>query len=298
MSHEQNRPAGNEPLADKIIERIEQEGVTPKPRWRFTLLNRLFWLLWGVSILFAVAAAGAMIFALANAGWEFRAVTHDSFVAYLIDVLPLFWIAAIVLLLLLAHETVRRTKLGYRYPVKTVVGFGALGVLLGGFVLFASGLAESVEQGVGRHIPLYHPALELQRRVWMDPGRGLLAGEVVGSEAGYATFTVRTFDGVTWVVNGDDLRDRDRLFLTAHRVVRMVGVPAAGSSTFHACFVFPWKVYGYPPPEATRSGFPAPPPHDATFVRKLVGERSTECKGVRPYPVLKRMRQEESSTSE
>ncbi len=296
MFHEQSRRAGNEPLADKIIERIEQEGVTPKPRWRFTLLNRLFWLLWGVSILFAVASAGAMIFALANAGWEFRAVTHDSFVAYLVDVLPLFWIAAIVLLLLLAHETVRRTKLGYRYPVKTVVGFGALGVLLGGFVLFASGWAQDVEQGFGKRIPLYHPALEYQRRIWVNPERGLLAGEVTATEPEYATFTVRTFDGVVWIVNGDDLRDRDRAYLTAHRVVRMVGVPAfrAGdaSSTFHACFVFPWEVYGRKPFEAARDGFPAPPPTGGMFVRKFDGERSTECKGVRPYTLLKSMRRE------
>jgi hypothetical protein len=130
----------------------------------------------------------------------------------------------------------------------------------------------------------------------MNPGRGLLAGEVTDTEPAYATFTVRTFDGVVWIVNGDDLRERDRDFLTAHRVVRLVGVPAAGDgapSTFHACFIFPWEVRGHGPFDAPKSGIPAPSPERP--VRKIGGERSTICKGVRPYHVLYDMRRDESS---
>ncbi len=282
-----------EPLADKVIDRIEQERVVPTPRWQFVFLNRLFWLLFGISLVFGAVAAGAMMFVLANAGWEFRAVTHDSVFSYLWDVLPFFWVTSIMLLLFFSYEAVKRTKWGYRYPIRMIIGFGGMGILFGGGALFVSGLSQEVEQELGKRIPLYHPMVARQQRAWVQPEQGLLAGEITEATAGYATFTIRTFDGDTWIVNGDDLRERDFEYLTMHRVVRLVGVPVSKdkSTVFRACFTFPWEVNGRRSREQEHRKVLVLPPPDETLVRKLVGERSTECRGVRPYGILNAMRQ-------
>lgn len=245
------QPSEQEPLADKIIERIEQEGVVPKPRWQFSVANKFFWVVWALFLVIAAAASAAMIFAVANAGWEFHSVTHDNILLYLLDVLPMFWIVAIIVSLVLAYENLKRTKLGYRYPVHLMVAVGLIGVALGGVALFASGLGENVEENVGRHIPMYRSAVDSQRRFWMNPSRGLLGGEITQADPQFMTFTVRAFDGGMWAVDGKDLATRDREYLADHRMVRMVGVPGE-RSPFHACRVFPWEVRGHfsggPPP--------------------------------------------------
>ncbi|MCK9361164.1 hypothetical protein M0Q28_02945 [Patescibacteria group bacterium] len=292
------QPSGQEPLADKIIDRIEQEGVVPKPRWQFSATNQFFWVIWALSLVFAAAAAAAMIFALANAGWEFRSVTHDGFFSYLVDVLPVFWIAAMLVFVLLAYENLKRTKLGYRYPVRLIVGVGVIGSLVGGAALFAGGLGENVEENVGRHIPMYRPAVEAQRRFWVNPSKGLLGGEITQADPEYATFTVRTFDGGMWVVNGDELGNRDRDYLSDKRIIRIVGVPAIAATNtaeppvFHACMVFPWEVRGHaafaPGAAPTFSVFSPSAGNQA--VRIPFEQRSTLCKGVRPYDTLIRMR--------
>jgi hypothetical protein len=273
--HQNAQPSEQEPLADKIIERIEQEGVVPKPRWQFSMANKVFWIIWALSLVFAAAAAAAMIFAAANAGWEFRSVTHDNSFSYLMDVLPMFWIAAVIAFVFLAYENMKRTKLGYRYPVRLIVGIGVIGVMLGGAALFASGLGENVEENVGRHIPMYRPAVESQRRFWMNPSKGLLGGEITQADPQFMTFTVRAFDGGMWAVNGEDLANRDREYLAGHRMVRMIGVPletAKKPFVFHACFVFPWEVrrhlpYSFDPPAG---GVP-------------FEGRSPACQGIRPF---------------
>lgn len=286
-------------LPEKIIERIEQEHVVPKPRWQFSLANQFFWALWALSLVFAASAAAAMIFALANSGWEFRSVTHDSAFSYLIDVLPVFWIAALIVFILIAYENMKRTKLGYRYPVRLIVGLGLFASLVAGAALFVSGWGEGVERGVGKHIPLYKPALESQKRIWLNPSKGLLGGEVTQADARYTTFTVRTFDGDVWLINGDDLGSHERGFLFQKGVIRIVGFPATATTTmeppvFHACMIFPWEVRGkrmYGDTHTFQVFTPGKPVDGYAAVRIPFDQRITSCKGFRPYDSLMWMRE-------
>lgn len=292
-------------LPEKIIERIEQENVVPKPRWQFSLANQLFWVIWAMSLLFAAAAAGAMMFALANSGWEFRDVTHDSFFAYLLDVLPVFWISALIIFVLIAYENMKRTKLGYRYPIRLIVGVGLFGALFVGGLLYASGLGENVEQNVGRHIPLYQPALQAQSRRWVNPTKGLLGGEVTQADARYTTFTIRTFDGNVWLIDGDELGSHERAaFLDDSRVIRVVGYPSSATTTmqppvFHACMIFPWEVKGAPnsgkqPTFSIFTPGTLVPGQKVKFQEAVtipLDQRITTCKGFRPYDSLMWMKE-------
>jgi hypothetical protein len=296
-------------LPDKIIERIEQEHVVPKPRWQFSLANQFFWSIWALSLLFAAAAAGAMMFALANAGWEFRGVTHDSFFSYLVDVLPVFWIAALIIFVLVAYENMKRTKLGYRYPIRLMLGIGLIGSLLAGGFFYLSGLGENLDQNIGQHIPLHRPALQAQSRIWVNPAKGLLGGEVTQADARYTTFTIRTFDGSVWIIDGDELGAYERdVLLNERPVIRVIGYPGTATTTmqppvFHACMIFPWEVKGAakfgkePGFSVFTPGIPVAG-QKVTFHNPVTipfDQRITTCKGLRPYDSLMWMR--ESNTN-
>lgn len=241
-----------EPFADKILDRIEKEHVVPAPRWIYVLPNALFWLLWIVSALAGAAAVAAAAFVLANAGWEFRVIVYDHWWRFMLDALPLIWISALVILMIAAYENMRHTSLGYRYPVWVVVGLNVLGSVVLGGVLYAAGIGERVEEGIGRRIPMHRSALSHQRVLWINPDRGLLAGRVSGMTDSGDAFLLRTYDGNAWTVSLINANARSRSVAKRFSDVRVVGVEAVISPTstlpvFHACFIFPWVVQGMYP---------------------------------------------------
>jgi hypothetical protein len=255
----------HQPLADKVLEQIEEQHVAPRPRWVFVVKNTAFWALWIVCLLIGAAAMAAALFAFTNAGWEFREVTHPEIVSFLLENVPLLWIVALSLMLIFGIENLRHTKAGYRYPMILIFSLNLLGSAVLGFGLFKLGAGQFVDQEVGSRIPFHRPMLIKQERDWTTPQRGLLSGAVTDVQEDFSTFTIQTFDGKTLTIAGDDVSEKGRDVLTRFPFVRVVGLPQqeeATATVFHACFVFPWEVTG--------GGFPPPPDRTAhTFQMRL-----------------------------
>lgn len=236
-----------QPFADKILEQIEEQHVAPTPRWVFVAKNTAFWGLWILSMLIGAAALAASLFVFTNAGWEFRELTHSGFVMFFVENVPLLWILALCLMLVLGIENLRHTKTGYRYPMIALFSLNLFGSIVLGIGLFILGAGQFIDQDVGGQIPFHRPALLRQERMWTDSSRGLLSGSVIDIEDDYHQFTVQTFDGKTVLVSGGDVSEQGRDVLSRVSVVRIIGLPQDTSSTntlFHACFVFPWEVRG------------------------------------------------------
>lgn len=239
-----------EDFADKILDRIEEEKMVPRPRWQFWVKNAMFWALWVVSTVVAAVAASAIAFAWVNAGWEFREITHAGLIPFLLEMMPLVWLVALAVVLFAAHENIRHTSTGYRYPLVMILGLSLLVVVLLGVGLFLTGVGAHVEEAVGQHIPIHRPVLVRQQMYWTNPARGLLAGEVVSVDPNGGVFHLRTMDGNEWQIVAGGLTDPSRATLQQFPMVRVIGIPAATSTAtpmiFHACAVFPWRVQGGP----------------------------------------------------
>jgi hypothetical protein len=265
-----NQP-NHQPLAEKVLEQIEEQHVAPRPRWVFVVRNLAFWGLWILSLLIGAAAMAAALFVFTNAGWEFREVTQPQFVSFLLENIPILWIVALVLMLVLGIENLRQTKAGYRYPMLALLGLNLLGSAVLGYGLFRLGAGQFVDQEVGGRIPFHRPVLVIQERAWTHPEQGLLSGAVTAIQSDQSHFTVRTFDGDEWIVSADDVSDKGRNVLVHVPFVRVVGVPVVEDATgtvFHACFVFPWEING--------GRFPAPPKRpSSTFEMKAPGQNAS-----------------------
>ncbi|HVM91132.1 MAG TPA: hypothetical protein VMU11_04545 [Verrucomicrobiae bacterium] len=256
-------PTPNQPLAEKVLEQIEEKQVAPRPRWVFLAKNIAFWSLWVLSLLIGAAALAATLFALTNAGWEFRDVTHPEIVSFLMENIPVLWIVALCLMLVLGIENLRHTKSGYRYPMFVLFALNLLGSAALGYGLFRLGAGQFVDEDLGSHIPFHRPMLVVQEHNWTRPQRGLLSGAVTDVDGDFKQFTIKTFDGIVWTVSGADVGDIGRDVLIHAPVVRVVGVPLqedATNTVFHACFVFPWVVTG-----GTFPMQPPAPPHTFTL---------------------------------
>jgi hypothetical protein len=256
-------PTPNQPLADKVLEQIQEQQVAPRPRWVFLLKNLAFWGLWILSLLIGAAAMAATLFVVTNAGWEFRDVTHPAFTTFLLENIPMLWIVALCLMLILGIENLRQTKIGYRYPMLLLFILNLLGSAVLGYGLFQLGAGQFVDEELGERIPFHRPILMIQEHAWNQPEQGLLSGAVTDVDANVDQFTIRTFDGNVWTVSGADMSSRSREVLLHAPFVRVIGIPQdfdATATIFHGCFIFPWEVNG--------GQFPAPPPrasHDFIF---------------------------------
>ena len=271
-------------LSLKVLDRIEESQVTPTPKWHFLLQNNVFWGAWVVSVLIGAASIAATLFTFSNAGWALYTATHNSLLELIVEVLPYLWVLVLVAVVAIAYYNVRHTQRGYRYPLWAIIGASITASLVGGIVLHGFGLGQDIDERAGKHIPLYRPALAQQQELWNNPTRGLLAGEV-SSVTDDGNFVLTTFDDEEWTVDGEDLREHDLEALEGG-TVRVVGLPTrAEGKVLHACFVIPWEVHG------GREHKPMPVKRIAAEVRErnIRGERSNECKGVRPYDTLQKL---------
>ena len=301
-------------IADKVIGLIEQEQVTPRPRWQFVLKEKALWCAAVLALVLAAAASGVAVFAFANSGFELYRVTHTGFLPFLLDALPLLWMAVFIAAIFIAYENVRHTGRGYRYSFVLLIVGGTVIALAGGAAVYVSGFGSEVEQRFGSRIPLHRPTIEQQKQLWNQPERGLLAGEIIEVSKDFSLVTIKSFNGEVWRVNGEDLRIRDCQALIQSKEIRFVGLPVkrteanGETSVFHACFAIPWEVRGMPAhgPKTGMLSIDKPmKPMDAIDMSnlpeilrdtKFTSERSTDCKGVRPYQFLKTLRNEEALT--
>jgi hypothetical protein len=301
-----NIPQNADGVAKRVLDRIDREHMRPIARSHFILQNLLLWAFGAVSIVFGAVAAAAALFAIANAGWRYYVATHDNLLTFIVQTAPFVWLITFAIFVLVGYEIFKRTKSGYKYPFFAVaLGSIVLSLLLG-VGLYAFGLGEVFDDALGA-VPFYHPTIATEESLWSHPEKGLLAGRVVSLAPDFSSFTLLSFDGSLWTVDGDDLRHFDETALARGGLVRVVGVPFTGTTTtniatttatstdataFHACFVFPWEVYG---------GFGAN--HlDMPFMHLLgerndSAERSSECKDVRPYAPLRALEEDGEASS-
>ncbi|HVB19910.1 MAG TPA: hypothetical protein VNF51_01315 [Candidatus Paceibacterota bacterium] len=273
-------------LAKRVLNRIVDERLAPRPRWEFLFKNYFFWCLGALAVTLSALAFSATLFEIANIDWRFSIVTHPDPFSFFLAAAPFFWIIALALFLLLGYANIRSTNYGYRYSITTL----ALGAVLASFVLgasfYATGFGGAVEEMIGDHPPLYRPTLTAQRSWWLAPQDGLLGGQVIRTDPSGTSFALRDFNGQIWQINGSDLHNPDRAAVTRGGIVRVIGVPtAATSSAFHACFVFTWEISG---------GFAGVPPSlsfapsiASTSEKSSTNVRSEACRGIRPYRQLR-----------
>jgi hypothetical protein len=299
MNSNHQSPNERDEVANKVIDLIEQEHVTPRPRWQFALKERALWSAAVLALVLAAAASGVMVFSVVNSGFEWHRVTHPGLLPFILDALPLFWLAIFIAALFVAYENVRHTGKGYRYSFVLLIVGGSVIALAGGAAVYGTGLGSEVDHRLGSRIPLHKPTIEQQKALWNQPEQGLLAGEIIEISKDFSLVTIKAFDGATWRVNGEDLRIRDCQALIQSKEIRFVGLPVkrteanGETSVFHACFAIPWEVRGMPSPR------PRQVRSDLSQIlsdTKFTSERSTDCKGVRPYQFLKSLRNEEALT--
>lgn len=273
-----NNQIGNS-LSDKILERIEKEKIEPLSRLRLRLQNDGFWILWLLSILIGAAAVAGTLFVFLHSDWMFYDAIYDSLFDFIFDTLPFVWILTLLVFLLLAHQNIRHTKYGYRYPFRAIIALSGLSSVIIGVCLYVIGLGHFIDHSIGSYIPLHISAVEIHETRWNNPEKGLIAGTVTFLAPDFTVIELTSFDGHKWRMGGESLINIDHRILEENTKIRVVGIAETNGldpDLFHPCLILPWmKSIGKYENE-----------------RNVIEERNNICKGVRPYELLKELQRE------
>lgn len=298
--HEQKNREGdtNGSLAEQVLSAIDKQGIAPDPKWKLALRSEALWALGALSVAAGGLAIAIIIFSVANAELETYRLPHDGFADFIFDWVPLAWILFFALFAAVAHYNFRHTKRGYRYSLAKLLA-ATFGISLTlGAALYATGMAAAFDQQFGRFIPLYRPVVEHKRVLWLNPSRGMLAGEVIEVNLTNGTFSVRDFRGDPWEVTAIAFGEEDwnalHASLSEGAFVRVAGLPvertaAPATTSIVGCALLPWEI----------AGAPVPPPSPLVMriktsdfgERKFGALRTKGCESVRSYL----MRQDDAS---
>ena len=190
-------------IQKEILERIKNKEIKPKPRWYFSLKNNAFWGAFVASIVVGSVAFAVMLFSLADNDWTIYTRLHKSFVEYFIASIPYFWIAWIVLFILISYAEFRHTKRGYRFMTHLVVGGSVVLSMVLGTGLFFLGLGGETHELLIENIPYYRSFVFDKRGTWSQPNLGLLSGTIRTVQSNNQ-FMLEDWEGRIWQVQAED----------------------------------------------------------------------------------------------
>ncbi len=258
----------------EVINKIEQDKLAPIARWHFTLKNSSFWSLWAVSVLIGSCAMAATIFTFIHSGWQYRAITHDTFLKFFFDVMPLFWFVSLGVMILFGYYNIRHTSRGYRFSFAMIVIASVVASFIGGTILYTLGIARDIDD-IRRPLPFGTPISAFEEQRWGNADKGLIAGDVQPFVDGTSLVTIRLFSGEDQMVSLLELDEPSRRQIQVGARVRIIGTNTSTENLFVACVVLPWNT---PPGKKT-----LPPEIIKIDERNSEIVRSSICKDVRPY---------------
>jgi len=205
----------------KLVAKIKEEGIAPKPRWHFLLKDYVIWATGTISLLIGAAAVSVMIYLSKYSGWEARPETHKSFWEFFILTLPYFWLIFLGLFVFTLYYNLKHTKRGYRYPVWAIIISSVSASIILGSIFFLVGLGEGINNILAERAPFYGQVINRHMGFWFSPEEGRLVGIITAKNSEYS-FNIQDPNGNEWIVfmKPDNFPNN---FLMIDRPVNLIG---------------------------------------------------------------------------
>jgi hypothetical protein len=243
MKQTPNKNKNQESIQDRVFSRITADCVTPTSKYVFWCQNSGVWLIWLLTVVLGGLATAVLIFTSTYRYYDIYEAMHDNFVTFFFQALPVLWILAFVVLMLVGACGLRATRRGYRLS-PWVVGGSSVGMsVFLGIAASTLGFGYLVDKTLGEYAPMYYSMADREQKMWQQPDQGRLIGRQDAAETQTDTITFTDSEGKHWQMAVQELRMQDREMLGTEQHVRVLGKAMGGDAArFHACGVFPWML--------------------------------------------------------
>ncbi|MDP1845174.1 MAG: hypothetical protein Q8L09_00315 [Candidatus Moranbacteria bacterium] len=229
-------------IGKKVIEKIKEEKIAPKPRWRFLMKNYFTWAMFIVSIFIGSLAFCTMLYVFFNNDWDLYKYLHTSVVGHIMLSIPYLWILFLILFLALAFYNYKHTKDGYRHETYIILLLSIAGSVILGTFLHTLGVGEKIEDFAISSVPLYEKAACCSHRkdIWDQPTIGLLGGKIIEIKD-EQNFGLEDFKGTFWQVEADgETIEQEPAIIRIGKEVKVIGEEKE-EGIFWAREIRPWR---------------------------------------------------------
>ena len=283
MNHEVN----GEDLKSKVLELIEKDKIKPTSRMYFSLKDKAFWSFFVLSIVIGSIAFSVMIFSFTNSESQLYEMTHDSVLDFMLDMTPYLWVFIFATFAFVGYENFRYTNKGYKYSFGIILVSSLILNVVGGVTIHAIGLARVIDQDLSsEHVFLVSSDFS-KRKVWTQPSRGILSGEIVSIDFNSSTFVLRDFNNNLWTIYSDYVPSMNLDLVSTSSQIRIIGIDQTSSSTPNrlmiACYILPWGSDEY---ISDITNMKKVGLNDNDYERNISDERNNNCKVIKPYNII------------
>ena len=234
-----------ENLGDKVLRKIKEGHIAPKPRWQFLLKDYFIWFVFLVSLLLGSLAFCVALYLLSTNDWDLYQYLHTTLIGHILISIPYLWIGILAVFVLVAHYNFKHTKSGYRRETYFVVGLSVVGSIVLGTFLHTLGAGEKIEDTIAASVPYYEKLTCCGNRkdIWDQPASGLLGGTIM-VVLDENNFELKDFSGTDWrIQEDDDTLEYEPLAIKAGEEVKIIGEKKQ-DFVFWAREIRPWKNKG------------------------------------------------------
>ncbi len=212
----------NASFENKLLNKIKDGNICPKPRWQFLLKNYIVWLAGISSLLIGSAAFSVMIYLFKFNDWEIYEQTRKTFLEFFVLTLPYFWLVFLAIFVLIISYNFKHTKSGYRYSSVILIG-GSVGLsIIFGTIFYFAGLGEKLDNILGRQMPFYDQVINRHVDFWSRPNEGRLSGIVIERSDDY-NFVIIDRGEEIWSVDTSFAKPYPREMVSVGQPIRIIG---------------------------------------------------------------------------
>ncbi len=227
----------NASFENKLLAKIKDSKICPKPRWQFLLKNYTVWLAGLLSLLIGSAAISVMIYLFKFNDWNIYEETKKSFLEFFILTLPYFWLIFMALFIFIVSYNFKHTQKGYRYSSFVLAGASVVLSIILGSLFFVTGLGEKLDDILGRQVPFYDHVINPHVDFWSKPDDGRLSG-MVADKSEDKTFVLIDRNEDSWIVNVKDAKPYPEEIVVVGQPIRIIG-EEFGDNEFRADIILP-----------------------------------------------------------
>ena len=165
----------------KLIAKIKEEKIAPKPRWHFLLKNSVIWGVGLLALLIGAASVSVMIYLFKYNDLDIWSETHSSLGETILLILPYFWLIFLGLFVFILYYNIKHTKSGYRYSMWLILVVSVFTSIILGSGLFWAGFGEKIDLVLSQEAPLYDRVINPRVDFWSRPDEGRLVGLVAAA---------------------------------------------------------------------------------------------------------------------
>lgn len=223
--------------ANKILDRIKKEHITPTPRWFFSLKNAAMWLSFLIAVVFGALAFSIILLAVQQTDFTITSHLSHTKLELFLGLLPIIWLTLLLIFLGISMFSIRNSWRGYKFSILRLVTICTFMSISLGTLFFIAGGSQRLENAFALNVFTYESIEERKIQVWSNPVDGYLSGEII--RVNDQTFILEDFNKTQWEVTYTEALLAPIIILEPTEKIKIIG-KMRGAKTFSAEEIRPW----------------------------------------------------------